>query len=102
MIQYAKTETCRSAFIGRYFGDQEMTACGNCDCCINKANSISREDNLNTDVQKIILLLKLKTYNLEEIISLSGVEKTTVTKILNALMAEEKISIDLMGKVRLR
>jgi ABC-type proline/glycine betaine transport system ATPase subunit len=47
-------------------------------------------------------LLKLKTYNLEEIISLSGVEKTTVTKILNALMAEEKISIDLMGKVRLR
>jgi ATP-dependent DNA helicase RecQ len=102
MIQYAKTETCRSAFIGRYFGDQEMTACGNCDCCINKANSVSRENNLNTDVQKIILLLKLKTYNLEEIISVSGVEKTTVTKILNALMAEEKISIDLMGKVRLR
>jgi ATP-dependent DNA helicase RecQ len=102
MIQYAKIETCRSAFIGRYFGDQEMTACGNCDCCINKANSVSRENNFSTDVEKMIQLLKLKSCTREEIIIESGLEKTTANKILLALMAEEKISIDLMGKVYLR
>ena len=102
MIQYAKTETCRSAFIGRYFGDQEITACGNCDCCINTANIVSRENNFNTDVQKIIQLLQRESCTLEEIILASGVEKTAAKKILQTLMAEEKISIDLMGKVRLR
>jgi ATP-dependent DNA helicase RecQ len=102
MIEYAKTETCRSAFIGRYFGDQEITACGNCDCCINKANAVYRENNFKTDVQKIIQLLKHESFTQEEIILASGVEKTAAKKILQTLMAEEKISVDLMGKVRLR
>jgi len=102
MIQYAKTETCRAAFIGRYFGDLEITACGNCDDCINKANSVSRENNFNTDVEKIIQLLKEKSCTQEEIIIQSGIEKTTATKVLRTLMAEEKISIDFMGKVCLR
>jgi ATP-dependent DNA helicase RecQ len=102
MIQYAKIDTCRSAFIGRYFGDLEIKACGNCDSCINNANSFSRENNLSTDVEKIIQLLKLKSCTQEEIILASGVEKTTANKILQALMAEEKISIDLMGKICLR
>ncbi len=102
MIQYAKTETCRSAFIGRYFGDPEITACGNCDCCINKANAVFRDNNFNTDVQKIIQLLQHESCTQEEIILASGLEKTVTKKILQTLMAEEKISVDLMGKVSLR
>jgi ATP-dependent DNA helicase RecQ len=102
MIEYAKSETCRSAFIGRYFGDLEITACGNCDACINKTNSASLENNFSTDIEKIIHLLKQKACTQEEIILLSGVEKTAARKLLHALMAEERISIDLMGKVCLR
>ena len=102
MIQYAKTQSCRSALIGGYFGDMDMTACGNCDCCINKANSVSQENNFSTDVEKIIQILQRKSCTQEEIILASGVEKTAANKILHALMAEEKISVDLMGKVSLR
>lgn len=102
MIEYAKTKTCRSAYIGRYFGDQQMTACGHCDCCINTGNSASREKNVSTDSEKIIQLLKHQSCTQEEIIIQSGVEKTSAKKILYVLMAEEKISIDLTGKVRLR
>ena len=102
MIEYAKTKTCRSAYIGRYFGDQEMTSCGDCDCCINTGNSASRENNVSTDTEKIIQLLKHTSCTQEEIIIQSGVEKTAAKKILYALMAEEKISIDLTGKVCLR
>ena len=102
MIQYAKTQSCRSALIGGYFGDMDMTACGNCDCCINKANSVSQENNFSTDVEKIIQILQRKSCTQEEIILASGVEKTAANKILHALMAEEKISVDVMGKVSLR
>ena len=102
MIEYAKTEKCRSAFIGRYFGDLEMAACGQCDCCINTENSVSRDNNFSTDTEKIIGLLKHKSCTQEEIIIHSGVEKTAAKKILQALMAEEKISIDLMGKLSIR
>ena len=102
MIEYAKTKTCRSAYIGRYFGDQEMTACGHCDCCINTGNSASRENNVSSDTEKIIQLLKHTSCTQEEIIIQSGVEKTAAKKILHALMAEEKISIDLTGKVCMR
>ena len=102
MIQYAKTDTCRAAFIGQYFGDLEMATCGICDSCINKANSLSRENNFNTGTEKIIQLLKMKSCTQEEIILASGVETTAAKKILDALMAEEKISIDLVGKVCLK
>jgi ATP-dependent DNA helicase RecQ len=102
MIQYAKTQSCRSALIGGYFGDMDMTACGNCDSCINKANSVSQENNFSRDVEKIIQILQRKSCTQEEIILQSGVEKTTANKILHALMAEEKISVDLRGKVSLR
>jgi len=71
-------------------------------CCINKANSVSRENNFNTDVEKIIQLLKQESCTQEEIIVQSGVEKTAAKKILLALMAEEKISIDLIGKLSIR
>jgi len=102
MIQYAKTQSCRSALIGGYFGDMDMTACGNCDSCINKANSVSQENNFRTDLEKIIEILQRKSCTQEEIILQSGIEKTTANKILHALMAEEKISVDLRGKVSLR
>ena len=102
MIDYAKTDSCRSAFIGSYFGDQEMTTCGHCDCCTRKAHSISVENNFSTDVEKIIQLIKQKSHTLEEIIIQSGLEKTAAKKILHALITEEKISFDLMGRIRLR
>ena len=102
MIAYAKTATCRSAFIGRYFGDKEIIACGHCDSCIRKASSVSGDHNFSTDAEKIIQLLKQKSCTQEEIIMQSGVEKTAAKKILNALMAEEKISFDLMGRLSLR
>jgi len=102
MIAYAKIATCRSAFIGRYFGDQEIIACGHCDSCIRKANSVSREHNLRTNTEKIIQLLQQQSCTQEEIILQSGVEKTVAKKILHALMAEEKITFDLMGRICLR
>ena len=102
MIAYAKTVTCRSTFIGRYFGDQKIMACGYCDCCIRKAHSVSGENNFTTDLEKIIQFLTKKSCTQEEIILQSGVEKTSTKKILDALMTEEKISIDLMGRISLR
>lgn len=102
MIQYAKTETCRSAFIGRYFGDQEMTACDHCDSCMNKANALVSDKNFKTDAEKIIQCLQVKSCTQEEIIQSSGVEKSAARKILAAMLAEEKISIDLRGLVFLR
>ena len=102
MIQYSKTETCRSAFIGRYFGDEEMMACDHCDSCMNKYNLLDSNKNFKTDAEKIIQCLQVKSRTQEEIIQSSGVEKLAAIKILAAMLAEEKISIDLRGLVFLR
>jgi ATP-dependent DNA helicase RecQ len=45
MVRYAQNEiSCRSVFIGSYFEDHEIKACGKCDVCLQNAASEMHSD----------------------------------------------------------
>lgn len=101
MIGYVTKETgCRSQHIAAYFTPVKINACGICDNCINeKAIQISTEE-FNTIAGKIIDCTKDQSRLVEEIlISLKGVKKEKIWKVINYLLAEEKIKTDKDGKL---
>ena len=53
------TKNCRSKFIGNYFGDEAIKACGVCDNC----ESLTRQQIANGDVKKVLTLIKNKLVN---------------------------------------
>ena len=101
MIGYIKKETgCRSQHIAGYFTAVKINACGICDNCINeKALHISTEE-FDTITSQIITFSKDQFLSVEEIlIKLKGIKKEKIWKVINYLMAEEKIKTDKDGKL---
>jgi len=101
MIGYIKKESgCRSQHIAGYFTPVKINACGICDNCINeKALHISTEE-FNTIASKIISCIKQQQLSVEEIlITMKGIKKEKVWKVINYLLAEEKIKTNKDGKI---
>ena len=94
IIQYATlNKTCRSNFIGQYFGDNSSIVCGVCDICLeNKRTAIA-----DTHFSQIESLLKSNASNGINTEILMGEAKNISPKkiwtILNFLQAENKITI---------
>lgn len=98
IIQYAtKLTTCRSNFIGRYFGDTTRTDCGICDNCLsNKKKKIS-----NKHFEEIEARLKVATEkNISKLIpSLHPYSSTSVWEVLYYLQSENKLIINEDGNM---
>jgi ATP-dependent DNA helicase RecQ len=101
MIGYVKKETgCRSQHIAAYFTPVKINACGICDNCINeKAFHISTEE-FEIITTKIIDCTKDQFHSVENILAtMKGIKKEKVWKVINYLLAEEKIKTDKDGKL---
>ncbi len=101
MIGYIKKVSgCRSQHIAGYFTPLKINACGICDNCINeKALYISAEEFTAISTQ-IISCIKEQYLSVEEIlITMKGIKKEKLWKIINYLLAEEKIKTDKDGKI---
>ncbi len=93
-------DDCRSSFIARYFGDNDVKDCGNCDNCLaKKRRSISQEEfslietnimqSLHSKISVTDLLGRLKKYNKEK-----------TWTVLEFLQSEQVINIDEEGFIR--
>jgi ATP-dependent DNA helicase RecQ len=101
MIGYIQKESgCRSQHIAGYFTTVKINACGICDNCINeKALFISTEE-FNAITSHIINCTKDKYVSVEEIlITMKSIKKEKVWKVINYLLAEERIKTDKDGKL---
>jgi ATP-dependent DNA helicase RecQ len=101
MVGYIKQEIgCRSQHIAGYFTPVKINACGICDNCINeKALHISTEE-FKTITGQIINCIKEQNLAVEEILlTMKSIKKEKVWKVINYLMAEEKIKTDKDGKL---
>jgi ATP-dependent DNA helicase RecQ len=101
MIGYIKKESgCRSRHIAGYFTPVKINACGICDNCINeKALHISSGE-FTAVTNQIIDCLKDKYLPVEEIIlTLKGIKKDKIWKVINYLLAEEKLKTDKDGRL---
>lgn len=72
MKSYIETDTCREVYIRRYFGEKDISACGNCDNCLDKqepAINITEDDirnlrkSLNTSAKTFQQLQKDVRWN---------------------------------------
>ncbi len=103
-IQFIKNKTtCRSQYIGHYFGDNEIRICGICDNCLRfRKMELSKED--FESMQKHILeKIKNKSLHSNELLTeFAGTKKEKAWKVVEFLQAENKIETDKNGLLKLK
>jgi ATP-dependent DNA helicase RecQ len=103
MVSYVQeTAVCRSQIIGSYFGDNAIRACGICDNCLRqKASSFTKEE-FDAIHHRITELLKTGPLHTKDmLLKLAGIKKEKAWKVIEFMQAENKLTVDKGGWVRL-
>lgn len=89
MRGYIQTGNCREVYIRRYFGEEEVSACGHCDNCLDK----KKPDHYlkNSDLLSIKQSLSKGGKTLDHLCRQFGWSKARVKKSLSHLIREEKV-----------
>jgi ATP-dependent DNA helicase RecQ len=102
MIRYTSDNNqCRSKTIGLYFGDEHSTDCGVCDVCLwKKGNELSPTEFTQLQ-QQILHAATEKGIVVKEFISrLGSKQKERVWKVIDHLVAEEKLVLSEDGLLK--
>jgi len=101
MLKYiAQTETCRGSFIGAYFGDEQVKACGICDNCLNQKPTTLNETEFVDIHMRLLKLLQKPLHSKDVLVHLKGIRKEKAWKVIDHLQAENKIEVDRDGWIR--
>lgn len=102
MLHYTRnTVQCRSVMIGAYFSDHDLKPCGICDTCLRlKKTEVSKLEfaEITSLIQKALLPKPLPVEDL--IVSLPGVPKIKIWKVMSFLHTEGKITSNTEGIVK--
>lgn len=99
MLRYAQNvDECRSSIIQSYFGDVEAQPCGVCDVCL--AKRAKHRDATKLD-DSIINALGDSALSVKELVAKVGGADSLVVERIDKMVAEEKIYIDLSGKLKI-
>ena len=103
LLNYVKIESnCRSQFIANYFGDEEAKQCGICDNCLRPKNTSLTNEEFENLHQRILQTIQLRSVDAKELLAqLNGINKEKAWKVINHLLAENKLVVDKDGKVKL-
>jgi len=101
MLKYiSQTDECRASFIGAYFGDEKVRACGICDICL-KQKPVSLNEAEFVDIHMRLLKLLQRPLHSNDILThLKGIRKEKAWKVIDHLQAENKIEVDRDGWIR--
>jgi len=102
IIEYIYTNKCRSIFIGQYFGDKEIDACNICDNCVELKLEKNRELIIPKIMQVILKEIKGNPKDLEELKYLVNEDEKSVMQAISFLAGEQKIKIQIDGKIGLK
>jgi ATP-dependent DNA helicase RecQ len=102
MTGYIKKITgCRSQHIASYFTDVKINACGICDNCINEKVIYISTEEFKSITAQIMSLSKDISVSVEDMFtSLKGIKKEKIWRVIDYLLAEEKLSTDKDGNIR--
>jgi ATP-dependent DNA helicase RecQ len=101
IFNYVKeTSQCRSKLIAEYFNDINSKNCGICDNCLHQKRINLSSEEIDSISGKIFSLLTGSETEVKDLLShLKGIHKEKVWKVINHLVAEEKIVVDKLGKI---
>ncbi len=102
MQNYVTLErNCRSQYIGYYFGDMVMKACGICDNCLSlKRNPISDAE-FTIISAKLFEQLKGKSIEVNKLLQMTGIKKEKIWTVIDFLQTEGKLKVGKGGLVEL-
>lgn len=94
--------SCRSRFIGAYFGDRALKDCGICDNCLYKKKKQLSPDEF-ASIEKSLHSLISKGYNTVTVLlqQLHPLSKDKLWTVLDFLQSEDCLQIDETGKISL-
>ena len=108
MLRYAEnSDTCRSVILQSYFGDDQAHDCGVCDICLDRrrraraaAGSASQDTDVDTALRRTIIeALKQTSATGKELCRNINTDPARVAAVIEALLAEGKISTTASGKL---
>lgn len=103
MTEFIYTKECRSVYIGKYFGDTELTQCGVCDNCLNNSRkplTPAGFDNISSKIKA--LLIKQKHSSPENIYSsLKPLSRHNINEVLDFMRSEDIIYTNDKGEIGL-
>ncbi len=97
----AEEKICRGKFIANYFGDTEAGDCGVCDNCLRNRATALTEKEFAAIHERIVHALQQPASSAKLLQQLNGIKKEKAWQVINYLQAENKLSIDENGMVRL-
>jgi ATP-dependent DNA helicase RecQ len=103
MKEYMQDTLCRAKYIGHYFGDEQIVACGICDLCLSqKKKELTTEEYkaISIAIENILTVQNKTKTEITQLIPEYGKEK--IQKVLEDWGAEDKIRLTPEGKISLK
>lgn len=103
MLQYVGEQVaCRSKILAAYFGDTHAKSCGICDNCLEQKNLTLSDEEFESIRYRILNIIKYESLTAAQLMQqLSGIGKKKAWKVMDYLQAEEIISMNRDGVIRL-
>ena len=99
IIDYATLNNCRSEYLGNYFGDNKIKACGVCDNCIKSKKEILTTTEFDKIHQSILNSLKESNSTIDLLIEKLGIPKNQLVLVLEEMKKEQLIGISIDGSL---
>jgi len=100
-LNYLKeTNGCRSQWIGQYFGDPDLKACGICDNCIERKKRSIQSDPIELQERLLSLLQQAPMDWLALQQQCADIPIDRLQTALNFLLGEGRIGSDDQGQLR--
>lgn len=91
MVRFIQTDLCREVFIRKYFGEEEVDACGHCDNCL-KDMDIGNTGLDIKNIEQISTILKKGSKTMHELHKLTEANKEQLKRTLSYLIREDKVT----------
>ncbi|MDL2241390.1 RecQ family ATP-dependent DNA helicase [Bacteroidales bacterium OttesenSCG-928-L03] len=95
VLYYGTTQLeCRSKILLKYFGEQHVRDCGQCDVCLSKKNLQVTEKDLQAMTQDILTLLREESLPISTLLSRLPYPEPSATQALRFLFDTDQINLE--------
>lgn len=102
MILFAKTDDCRSTYVGNYFGDDKIMPCEKCDNCLALKKAKLNTIEFDKLYKIIVSLLNNSEMSLKELTTKANCRKEWLEEIIGEMKKENKIGVGIEGQIFLK